>query len=92
MTATSLSSASAIVDVDYGDGSFDTARAIGVEAMVMLDIATRQAAGIRKYGTTLGENKAELKARLQHAYEECIDQANYLKWAITMLESEEAGK
>lgn len=55
---------------------------------VRKDLHDRSQLGIKKYGTTLGENKADLKARLQHAYEETLDQANYLKWAIMYLDAE----
>ena len=49
---------------------------------VRADLLQRSQFGIKKYGTTLDENKAGLVARLQHAYEECLDMANYLKWAM----------
>lgn len=52
-----------------------------VEA-VRKDLLDRSQLGIAKYGTTLCENKSDLRAWLQHAYEECLDQANYLKRAI----------
>lgn len=54
----------------------------GTEAHVAKDIADRQALGINKYGTTVAENPLELRAWLQHAYEEALDQAIYLKRAI----------
>lgn len=57
-------------------------KAIGIEAMVCDDIANRQALGIQKYGTTVAENQLSLKEWLQHAYEEALDQAIYLKRAI----------
>ena len=52
-----------------------------VEA-VRADLLARSEVGIRKYGVTLAEAKASHKQRLQHAYEEALDLANYLKWAI----------
>lgn len=55
----------------------------GVELDVCCDIAARQAKGIAKYGQTVAENPLELKQWLQHAYEECLDQAIYLKRAIS---------
>jgi len=58
----------------------------GTEAEVCADIARRQQLGIAKYGTTVAANPLELRAWLQHAYEECIDQAIYLKRAITELD------
>jgi len=57
------------------------------EAEVCKDIASRQAKGIAKYGMTVSNNPLELKAWLQHAYEECLDQAVYLKRAIQEAES-----
>jgi hypothetical protein len=59
--------------------------ATGIEAKVCADIAARQRVGIAKYGVTLAGNDLELRARLQHAYEECLDQACYLKWAMEKL-------
>ncbi len=57
-------------------------RPIGTEALVCQDIASRQALGIAKYGMTVAANPLELKAWLRHAYEECLDQAVYLRRAI----------
>lgn len=54
----------------------------GTEAKVCDDIAQRQALGIQKYGVTVEENQLSLLEWLQHAYEECLDQAVYLKRAI----------
>jgi hypothetical protein len=56
--------------------------ATGIEAMVCEDIARRQGLGIEKYGTTLADNPAGRIERLQHAYEEALDLACYLKWEI----------
>lgn len=53
----------------------------GIEAMVCEDIARRQAHGVAKYGQTLAENPLALPDWLQHAYEEAIDLALYLKRA-----------
>lgn len=57
--------------------------ATGTEAEVIADITRRQAHGIAKYGTTVAENPLPLKAWLQHAYEETLDKAIYLKRAIS---------
>ena len=54
----------------------------GIEAQVCADIAARQKKGIAKYGTTVEQNPANLAQWLQHAYEECLDQAVYLRRAI----------
>jgi len=60
--------------------------ATGTEAEVCKDIELRQSKGINKYGMTVAENPLKLKEWLQHAYEECLDQAIYLKRAIKELE------
>lgn len=60
----------------------------GTEAAVCADIAQRQQLGITKYGTTVADNPLPLRLWLQHAYEETIDQAIYLKRAITALPEE----
>jgi hypothetical protein len=56
--------------------------ATGIEAIVCADIAARQMLGVEKYGTTVADNPLTLKEWLQHAYEECLDQAVYLRRAI----------
>lgn len=52
-----------------------------VEA-VRADLLRRSQLGIAKYGTTLDRGDLSLRDWLQHAYEEALDQANYLKRAI----------
>jgi len=59
----------------------------GTELEVCQDIAKRQSLGINKYGTTVCANPLELRAWLQHAYEEALDQAIYLKRAIQELDN-----
>lgn len=54
----------------------------GTEARVCQDIAERQAKGIAKYGQTVADNPLTLPQWLRHAYEECLDQAVYLKRAM----------
>lgn len=56
-----------------------------VEA-VREDLLKRSQVGIRKYGVTLDRSDLTLRQWLQHAYEECLDQANYLKKSILELE------
>lgn len=56
-----------------------------VEA-VRADLLQRSAKGIAKYGVTLDRRDLSLRDWLQHAYEETLDQANYLKCAILELE------
>lgn len=58
----------------------------GIEAQVCADISARQAMGVKKYGVSAAENPLNLKQWLQHAYEETLDQAVYLKRAIKELE------
>ena len=60
----------------------------GPEARVCADIAGRQALGIRKYGTTVEGNPLTLREWLQHAYEETLDQAVYLRRAIEQIDRE----
>ena len=52
------------------------------EAIVCVDIRYRQQLGLNKYGTTVANNPLTRKQWLQHAYEECLDQAVYLKRLI----------
>lgn len=54
----------------------------GTEAAVCADIFKRQQLGTKKYGMTVAENPLPLRAWLQHAYEETLDQAVYLKRAM----------
>ena len=60
--------------------------ASGTEARVCMDIIVRQQRGIAKYGTTVEDNPLSLKEWLQHAYEETLDKAIYLRRAIEELE------
>lgn len=50
---------------------------------VMNDLVSRARRGVEKYNTTLGENNHQ--NMLQHAYEEALDLAQYLKKEITTL-------
>lgn len=60
-----------------------------VEA-VRTDLLDRSRLGIQKYGVTLDRSDLTLRDWLQHAYEECLDQANYLKRSI--MEIDAAGR
>ncbi len=64
----------------------------GTESEVCKDIALRQSSGVKKYGQTVSGNPLTLKQWLQHAYEECLDQAVYLKRAIQEIEKTEPEK
>ena len=50
---------------------------------VIQDLESRAKRGLEKYNTTLGENNHQ--NMLQHAYEEALDMAQYLKKEITTL-------
>ena len=50
---------------------------------VITDLVSRAQRGVEKYNTTLGEN--DHQNMLQHAYEEALDMAQYLKKEITTL-------
>ena len=60
----------------------------GIEAAVCEDIAARQRLGINKYGTTVADNQLSLHEWLQHAYEEALDQAIYLKRAMAEISNQ----
>lgn len=62
-------------DVPRYDGLTDP-----IVAAVQSDMAWRSVLGIKKYGTTL-DTLEEIEA-LQHAYEEAMDMALYLRAAI----------
>lgn len=59
-----------------------------VEA-VRQDLLDRSKIGINKYGVTLDRDDLSLEQWLQHAYEECLDQANYLKKSILQLQKQQ---
>lgn len=63
----------------------------GIEALVCAEIAARQALGIAKYGQTVADNPLSLRQWLQHALEECLDQAVYLRRAIAEIDAREGG-
>ncbi len=58
-----------------------------VVAAVRADLLRRSELGIAKYGQTLDRTDLTLRNWLQHAYEETLDQANYLKRAIMELDN-----
>lgn len=64
-------------------------QAIGTEARVCADIAGRQQLGLQKYGVSVQDNPLTTLQWLQHAYEECLDQAVYLKRTIEAIEAEQ---
>ena len=56
-----------------------------VEA-VRADLLRRSQFGLHKYGTPLSSTDLDLRAWLNHAYEEALDFANYLKRSIMELD------
>jgi hypothetical protein len=63
-----------------------------VEA-VCEDLRGRSRLGVQKYGVTLAGAGLPLRASLQHAYEEALDLANYLKTTLMRLDGElESGR
>lgn len=65
-------------------------KATGIEALVCEEIALRQQKGINKYGTTVADNQLSLREWLQHALEETLDQAVYLRRAIAEIDQQSA--
>ena len=58
------------------------------ETLVCFDIRCRQQLGVNKYGTTVAGNPLTQRQWLQHAYEECLDQAVYLKRLLQEIDSD----
>lgn len=63
-----------------------------VVEQVRSDLLARSRFGIQKYGRTIAENPSDRRGRLQHAYEEAMDLANYLCWEIMQIDAEQAGQ
>lgn len=53
-----------------------------VEEYIVEEIRRRRKHGLQKYGQSVDDNKLTLIQWLQHAKEECLDQAIYLERAI----------
>lgn len=64
----------------------------GAERRVCEDIAARQQRGRSKYGTTVEDNPLLLRQWVQHAYEECLDQAVYLRRVLEKLAEQDAAQ
>lgn len=58
-------------------------------ARVMADLEARAALGMSKYGVTLDRTDLSRKQWLQHAYEEALDMACYLRRLIEMEANDE---
>lgn len=57
-------------------------KASGIERLVCIEIAERQQMGVKKYGTTVIDNPLPLRQWLEHAYQEMLDGAIYLRRAM----------
>ena len=73
----------------YGGTKVDKKVDMVIDA-VRHDLLSRSQLGIKKYGVTLSEGGLSHRAFLQHAYEEALDLANYLKGAIIRLDNDVA--
>jgi hypothetical protein len=73
---------------DYTISTVATPLPIGTELQVCQDITARQQHGLAKYGVSVQDNPLTLKQWLQHSYEECLDQAIYLRRAIEELDKQ----
>ena len=58
----------------------------GIVEQVRSDLLSRSKRGIQKYGVTMDREDLTLKEWLQHAYEETLDKALYLKRAMKEIE------
>ena len=61
----------------------------GTERRVCEDIAERQRMGFSKYGVSVEDNDLSLREWLNHAYEEALDMAIYLRRAIEEIDDAE---
>jgi len=77
------------MNTDLPTTEHERAAASGVEAWVCADIAARQRLGMAKYGVSVAENPLTLREWLQHAYEECLDMAVYLRRAMEGLDAQQ---
>jgi len=84
------SEAKAALHAAWKLGNFDKS-SVSADSVVETNrqlLLDRSNVGIGKYGTTLTENKGNLRYWLKHALEECLDQANYLQRAIMELDKQ----
>jgi hypothetical protein len=63
----------------------ERAAADDVVTRMRADVAARQKYGHAKYPCDLIDNPATFRERIQHAYEESLDLAVYLTWALIYL-------
>ena len=64
----------------------------GIERLVCDDITRRQQRGIQKYGTTVADNPLPLRQWLEHAYEEALDMAVYLRRAMDEIDRKDGSE
>lgn len=57
------------------------------ESMVIQNIRDRQQLGLKKYGRTVADNPLTERQWIQHAYEEALDMAIYLKRLMQEMDS-----
>lgn len=62
----------------------------GTEKRLCLDIARRQAFGLSKYGVTVDRNPLPLRQWVQHALEEAMDMAVYLRRIAEQMDADAA--
>ena len=63
---------------------------MSIVSEIQADLDSREAEGRRRYGMTVDQANMDLSAWLQHAYEECLDMAIYLKRAMSILGTDDA--
>lgn len=78
-------------DTSYGriNVNYDTKPDFSVEESVILEIKERDKKGYAKYGTTMTRNDLSLRDWAQHALEEALDLAIYLKRIIRDLDAQD---
>lgn len=78
-------------DTSYGriNVNYDTKPDFSVEESVILEIKERAKKGYAKYGTTMTRNDLSLRDWAQHALEEALDLAIYLKRIIKDLDAQD---
>jgi hypothetical protein len=78
-------------DTSYGriNVNYDTKPDFSVEESVILEIKERAKKGYAKYGTTMTRNDLSLRDWAQHALEEALDLAIYLKRIIRDLDAQD---
>lgn len=78
-------------DTSYGriNVNYDTKPDFSVEESVILEIKERAKKGYAKYGTTMTRNDLSLRDWAQHAMEEALDLAIYLKRIIRDLDAQD---